>query len=150
MKARATAAPFPIAEDQVPSTATVEYEKAKPQVRFRPYADYRPIRYEDIVLGRDVVFLVTSFHHAPENVAAGAPAIETFSYTGMLESRDGDHFQLSYFSMTTSFPSKAGKNILADPGGACRQDMVFDESITFWKMGELYVEQGEMTKNAER
>jgi hypothetical protein len=132
------------------STATTatshQMENKQPQVRFRPYADSRPIRYEDIVVQRDVVFLVRSLHHDPENVAAGAPVIETFSYTGMLESRDGDRFQLSYFSMTTSCPSVAGKNILADPGGACRQDMVLDESMTFWKMGELYVEQGEATK----
>lgn len=124
----------------------MENRQFKPRVRFWPRADFRPIRYEDIVLGRDVVFLVKSLHHDPENVAAGAPVIETFSYTGMLESRDGDRFQLSYFSMTTSHPWKAGKNILADPGGACSQDMVLDESMTFWKMGELYVEQGEATK----
>lgn len=125
---------------------TMEHTKVKPQVRFRPHADSRPIRYEDIVIGRDVVFLVKSLRHDPENMAAGAPIIETFSYTGMLESRDGDRFQLSYFSMTTSHPSEAGKNILADPGGARRQNMVLDESMTFWKMGELYVGQGEATK----
>jgi hypothetical protein len=124
----------------------MENRQVKSQVRFRPHADSRPIRYEDMVLGRDVVFLVKSLRHDPENVAAGAPVIETFSYTGMLESRDGDRFQLSYFSMTTSHPSETGKNILADPGGACRQDMVLDESMTFWKMGELYVEQGAATK----
>ena len=118
----------------------MENRQVKPRVRFWPHADFRPIRYEDIVLGRDVVFLVRSRHHDPENVAAGAPVMETLSYTGMLESRDGDRFQLSYFSMTTSHPWKANKNILADPGGACRQDMVLDESMTFWKMGELYVE----------
>ena len=124
----------------------MEHKQVKPQVRFRPHADSRPIRYEDIVAQRDVVFLVRSLHHDPENVAVGAPVIETFSYTGMLESRDGDRFQLSYFSMTTSSPLASRKNILADPGGACRQDMVLDESMTFWKMGELYVEQGEATK----
>jgi hypothetical protein len=130
------------------TTATshqMENEQVKPRVRFRPYADSRPIRYEDIVVQRDVVFLVRSLHHDPENVAFGAPVIETFSYTGMLERRDGDRFQLSYFSMTTSCPSVARKNILADPGGARRQDMVLDESMTFWKTGELYVEQGEAT-----
>lgn len=135
------------------TTATshqMENKQVKPQVGFRPFADSRPIRYEDIVLERDVVFLVRSLHHAPENVAVGAPVIETFSYTGMLESRDGDRFELSYFSMTTSHPRVAGKNILADPGGACRQRMVLDKSMTFWKMGELYVEQVEATKNAER
>jgi hypothetical protein len=123
----------------------IKKEQVKPQVRFRPYADSTPIRYEDIVAGRDVVFLVSSLRHEPENVAAGAPVIETFSYTGMLERREGDRFQLSYFSMTTSSPLASRKNILADPGGACRQDMVLDESMTFWKMGELYVEQGEAT-----
>jgi hypothetical protein len=128
----------------------MENRQVKSQVRFRPHADSRPIRYEDIAPGRDVVFLVKSLRHDPENVAAGAPVIETFSYTGMLESRDGDRFQLSYFSMTTSHPSRPGKNILADPGGAHRQDMVLDESMTFWKTGELYVEQVKTTKNAER
>jgi hypothetical protein len=119
----------------------MENRQVKSQVRFRPHADSRPIRYEDIAPGRDVVFLVKSLRHDPENVAAGAPVIE---------SRDGDRFQLSYFSMTTSHPSRPGKNILADPGGAHRQDMVLDESMTFWKTGELYVEQVKTTKNAER
>lgn len=128
------------------ATTATSHQMGKPQVRFRPYADYRPIRYEDIELGRDVVFLVRSFHHDPENVAAGAPVMETWSYTGILESKDGGRFQLSYFSMTTSCPSPRSKNILADPGGACRQNMVLDESMTFWKMGELYVEQAEATK----
>jgi hypothetical protein len=121
-----------------------ENKQVKPQVRFWPHADSRPIRYEDIVPG-DVVFLVKDFHHEPETVAGGVPPIETFSYTGMIESKDGDRFQLSYFSMTVS-PPRRDENILADPGGACRQDMVLEESMKFWKMGHLYVEQGEATK----
>lgn len=123
----------------------MENRQVKSQIGFRPHAGSEPIRYEDIVIGRDVVFLVKSLRHDPENVAAGAPVIETFSYTGRLDSRDGDRFQLSYFSITTSHPSVAGKNILADPGGACRQDMVLDESMTFWKTGELYIEESEAT-----
>jgi hypothetical protein len=40
-----------------------------------------PIRYEDIVLGRDVVFLVWDHPYDEEVQAIGAPAVGTFNYT---------------------------------------------------------------------
>jgi hypothetical protein len=121
-------------------------------IRFYPHADFRPIRYEDIALEHDVVFLVESFHHDPENVGIGAPEIETRSYTGMVRNRNGDHFELAYFSMTTdAVVMHRDGYTLADPGGRCYNNMTFNEkNMKFWKMGELYAEQGEATKTAER
>jgi hypothetical protein len=122
----------------------------------------RIFRYEEIVVGRDVVFLKHT-NPDPENVALGAPD-ETYWYTGMLQEKDGDRFVLSYFSMAvtplrrnepvpelSANPHYTVETILADRGGCGSQLMTLDrENMTFWKMGELYIEQGEATKTAER
>lgn len=110
---------------------------------FNGKAYTRPIPYEDIAVGRDVVYLVHLFRHEPENVGIGASPTETLSYTGMLTERNGDRFTLAYFSLTTDAAAVLRPhdgNTLADPGGKASAPMTLDrDSMTFWKMGELYV-----------
>lgn len=99
-----------------------------------------PIRYEDIVLGRDVVFLVWERHYDEEVRSMGAPEVGTYNYTGFLRSRDGVHFEMTYFSNVVAdghLPALKGR-ILLD-GGVNTQPMMLDEDMKFWKTGELYI-----------
>src|SRR5271154_6834207 len=52
-----------------------------------------PIRHEEIVLRRDVVFLVWDRPYDEEVQSMGAPAIGTFNYTGYLRKREGIYFE---------------------------------------------------------
>jgi len=101
-----------------------------------------PIRYEDIVLGRDVVFLVWDRPYDEEVQSSGAPAVGTFNYTGYLNRREGISFGMTYFSLVVADGHIAitnGTRILAD-GGAGYQGMRYDEnSMRFWRTGKLVV-----------
>ena len=101
-----------------------------------------PIRYEDIMLGRDVVFLVWDRPYDEENQSYGAPAVETFNYTGYLREREGTSFAMTYFSLVIAdghVPITNGTRILAD-GGAGLQRMSYDEkSMRFWRTGRLEI-----------
>jgi hypothetical protein len=101
-----------------------------------------PIRYEDIVLGRDVVFLVWDHPYDEENQSYGAPAVGTFNYTGYLNRREGISFGMTYFSLVVAdghISITNGTRILAD-GGAGYQGMRYDENrMRFWRTGRLVV-----------
>src|SRR5208283_348554 len=78
-----------------------------------------PIKYEDIVLYRDVVFLVWDRPYSEEEQSGGAPASQTFYYTGYLGERSGSRFILSYFSCVVAdghLPVIPGTGILRDGG----------------------------------
>jgi hypothetical protein len=100
------------------------------------------IRYEDIVLWRDVVFLVWDRPYGEEVQAMGAPAVGTFNYTGYLREREGNSFGMTYFSLVVAdghMPITNGTRILAD-GGCGSQRMAYDEnSMRFWRTGKLVV-----------
>lgn len=104
-----------------------------------------PIRYEDIVFWRDVVFLVWDRPYSEEEQSSGAPASQTFYYTGYLRERSGSRFILSYFSCVVAeghLPVIQGTGILRD-GGVGSQPFAYDEkSMKFWKTGELSARQG--------
>lgn len=101
-----------------------------------------PIRYEDIVLWRDVVFLVWDRPYDEEVQSMGAPAVGTFNYTGYLNKREGAFFGMTYFSLVVAdghMPISNGTRILAD-GGVSYQGMAYDEnSMRFWRTGKLVV-----------
>lgn len=101
-----------------------------------------PIRYEDIVLWRDVVFLVWDRPYHEEEQSMGAPAVGTFNYTGYLNRREGISFGMTYFSLVVAdghMPINNGTRILAD-GGVSYQGMTYDEnSMRFWRTGKLVV-----------
>jgi hypothetical protein len=61
-----------------------------------------PIRYEDIVLWRDVVFLVWDRPYDEEVQSMGAPAVGTFNFTGYLRERKGIYFEMTYFSLVVA------------------------------------------------
>jgi hypothetical protein len=116
-------------------------ELAKQHISFRGAADGKPISYEDIALNRDVVFLRHYFHHAEENVSIGAPKVETRYYTGFLTQRDGPHFYFVQFSLVGDGPPSIPGTILQDPGGRAANPETYDSrTMTFWKMGQLYIE----------
>lgn len=100
------------------------------------------IRYEDIVLWRDVVFLVWDRPYDEEVQSMGAPAVGTFNYTGYLREREGISFAMTYFSLVVAdghIPITNGTRVLAD-GGAGLQRMRYDEnSMRFWRTGKLVV-----------
>jgi hypothetical protein len=100
------------------------------------------IRYEEIVLRRDVVFLVWDRPYDEEERSIGAPAIGTFNYTGYLRKRDGIYFDMTYFSNVVAdghLPITNGTRILLD-GGVNTQSMTYDQnSMKFWKTGEQYI-----------
>ena len=100
------------------------------------------IRYEDIVLWQDVVFLVWDRPYNEEVQSMGAPAVGTFNYTGYLQKREGIHFGMTYFSLVVAdghMPITNGTRILAD-GGVNYQAMTYDEnSMRFWRTGRLEV-----------
>jgi len=105
-----------------------------------------PLRYEDIVLWRDVVFLRWDCPYSEGEQSGGAPASQTFYYTAYLCERSGSRFILSYFSCVVAdgdLPVIQGTGILRD-GGVGSQTFAYDEKIMkFWKTGELYAaEQG--------
>jgi hypothetical protein len=96
-----------------------------------------PIGYENIMLFRDVVFLVWDRHYSEEERSGGAPVSETFCITGFLRERSGSRFVMSYFSYVK--PDKTGRTgggYLADTG-ANYQPFTFDGHMQFWKTGEL-------------
>lgn len=98
-----------------------------------------PIDYENIVLFRDVVFLVWDRHYDEEQRSWGAPVAETFCYTGFLRERDGIRFAMTYFSVVK--PDKSGRTgggYLADTG-VNYQAFTLDEHMRFWKTGDLRV-----------
>jgi hypothetical protein len=101
-----------------------------------------PIRYEDIVLWRDVVFLVWDRPYSDEDRSIGAPAIGTFNYTGYIRRRDRIYFHMTYFSNVVAdghLPVIDDTKILLD-GGVNTQPMTYDEtSMKFWKTGEQYI-----------
>jgi len=106
----------------------------------------RPSDIEDIELCRDVVFLVWDRPYSEEEQSGGAPASQTFYYTGYLCERSDSRFILSYFSNVVAdghLPVVQGTGILRD-GGVGSEPMTYDErSMRFWKTGELYAaEQG--------
>jgi len=107
--------------------------------------DGTPIRYEDLVLWRDVVFLRWDRPYSEEEQSGGAPAVETFNYTGYLRKREGSYFTMSYFSCVVAdghLPVIQGTGILRD-GGVGWQPFAYDEkSMKFWKTGELSAGQG--------
>ena len=100
-----------------------------------------PIRYEDIVLWRDVVFLVWNRPYSEEEQSCGAPATGTRYYTAYLRKRDGSYFTMTYFSNVVADRDRAvveDTGILLD-GGVNSQPMTYDEkSMKFWKVGEQY------------
>ena len=105
-----------------------------------------PIKYEDIVLYRDVVFLVWDRPYSEEEQSSGAPASETFYYTGYLCERSASRFILSYFSCVVAdghLPVIQARESSAT-AALGSQPMTYDErSMSFWKTGELYAaEQG--------
>jgi hypothetical protein len=117
---------------------------AEQHINFRGVAEGKPIPYENIVLNRDVVFLRHDFHHTEESVSGGAPEVETRYYTGFLTQRDGLHFYFVQFSLvgdrSPASPAIPG-TILLDPGGRAANPETYDSrTMTFWKMGELYIE----------
>ena len=76
-----------------------------------------PIRYEEIVLWRDVVFLVWDRPYDEEVQSMGAPPIGTFNYTGYLNRREGISFGMTYFSLVVAdghLPINNGTRVLAD------------------------------------
>lgn len=99
------------------------------------------ICYEDIVLWRDVVFLVWNRPYSEDEQSGGAPASITYHYTGYLRKRDGSYFTMTYFSNVVVGGHPAiveGTGILLD-GGVGSQPMTYDEkSMKFWKVGEQY------------
>jgi hypothetical protein len=101
-----------------------------------------PIKYEDIVPYRDVVFLIWDRPYSEEELSADAPSIGTSNYTGYIREKKGASFTLTYFSnVVTDGHLKVieGTRILGD-GGVGAQPMTYDESsMKFWKLGELYV-----------
>jgi len=105
-----------------------------------------PIRYEEIVLWRDVVFLVWDRPYDEEVQSMGAPPIGTFNYTGYLNRREGTSFGMTYFSLVVAdghLPINNGTRVLAD-GGTGYQGMTYDEkNMRFWRTGKL-----EVTPNA--
>ncbi len=111
------------------------------RVEFRGDAG-TPIRYEDIVLWRDVVFLVWDRPYDEEVRSMGAPPVGTFNYTGYLNKREGISFGMTYFSLVVAdghIPITNGTRILED-GGASYQGMMYDEnSMRFWRTGKLVV-----------
>jgi hypothetical protein len=114
---------------------------AEQHINFRGVAECKPIPYEDIALNRDVVFLRHYFHHTEENVSGGAPDVETRYYTGFLTQRDGFHFYFVQFSLVGDGPPSIPGTILQDPGGrAANREACDSRTMTFWKMGELYIE----------
>lgn len=114
---------------------------AKQRINFHGFAECEPIPYEDIALNRDVVFLRHYFHHAEENVAIGAPKVETRYYTGFLTERYGPRFSFVQFSLVGDGPPSIPGTILRDPGGRAANPEIYDRrTMTFWKMGELYIE----------
>ena len=114
---------------------------AEQHINFRGVAECKPIPYEDIALNRDVVFLRHYFHHTEENVSGGAPEVETRYYTGFLTQRDGLHFCFVQFSLVGDGPASIPGTILQDPGGRAANRETYDSrTMTFWKMGELYIE----------
>jgi hypothetical protein len=116
-------------------------EPANQHINFRGFAECEPIPYEYIALNRDVVFLRHYFHHAEQNVAIGAPKVETRYYTGFLTERDGLHFYFVQFSLVGDGPPSIPGTILQDPGGRAANPEHYDSrTMTFWKMGELYIE----------
>jgi len=116
-------------------------EPAEQRINFRGVAECKPIPYENIALNRDVVFLRHYFHHEEENVARGAPKVETRYYTGFLTERDGLRFEFVQFSLVGDGPPSIPGTILQDPGGRAANPETYDSrTMTFWKMGELYIE----------
>jgi hypothetical protein len=113
----------------------------KARVEFRGDAG-TPIRYEDIMLWRDVVFLESVYHYDEENQSYGAPAVGTFYFTGYLREREGIHFVMTYFSLVVAdghLPITNGTRILAD-GGANSHPLRYDEkNMRFWRTGRLEV-----------
>jgi hypothetical protein len=101
-----------------------------------------PIRYEDIVLWQDVVFLVWDRPYDEDEQSGGAPAVGTFNYTGYLREREGISFAMTYFSLVVAdghLRITNGTRVLAD-GGAGLQRMTYDEnSMKFWRTGKLEV-----------
>ncbi len=101
-----------------------------------------PIRYEDIVLWRDVVFLVWDRPYDEEVQSMGAPAVGTFYFTGYLREREGIHFVMTYFSLVVAdghLPITNGTRILAD-GGANSHPLRYDEkNMRFWRTGRLEI-----------
>ena len=101
-----------------------------------------PIRYEDIALWWDVVFLVWDRPYDEEVQSMGAPAVGTFNYTGYLNKREGISFGITYFSLVVAdghMPITNGTRILAD-GGVNYQGMTYDENrMRFWRTGRLEV-----------
>jgi hypothetical protein len=101
-----------------------------------------PIRYEEIVLWRDVVFLVWDRPYDEEVQSMGAPPIGTFNYTGYLNRREGISFGMTYFSLVVAdghLPINNGTRVLAD-GGTGYQGMTYDEkNMRFWRTGKLVV-----------
>src|SRR5277367_4779728 len=125
----------------LPKTGMEVIAMDEPRVEFR--GDWgTPVRYEDIVLWRDVVFLVWDRPYDEEVQSIGAPAVGTFNYTGYLNRREGISFGMTYFSLVVAdghMPITNGTRILAD-GGAGYQGMRYDEnSMKFWRTGKLVV-----------
>jgi hypothetical protein len=117
--------------------------KAMDEARVEFRGDWgTPIWYEDIVLWRDVVFLVWDRPYDEEVQSMGAPAVGTFNYTGYLNRREGISFGMTYFSLVVAdghMPITNGTRILAD-GGVNYQCMTYDEnSMRFWRTGKLEV-----------
>jgi hypothetical protein len=125
----------------LPETADGGKAMDKTGVEFRGDAGTL-IRYEDIVLWRDVVFLVWDRPYDEEVQSIGAPAVGIFNYTGYLNKREGTSFGMTYFSLVVAdghMPISNGTRILAD-GGVSYQGMTYDEnSMRFWRTGKLVV-----------
>jgi hypothetical protein len=113
----------------------------KARVEFRGDAG-TPVRYEDIMLWRDVVFLESVYHYDEENQSYGAPAVGTFYFTGYLREREGIHFVMTYLSLVVAdghLPITNGTRILAD-GGANSHPLRYDEeNMRFWRTGRLEI-----------
>jgi hypothetical protein len=114
-------------------------DKARVEFRGDPGT---PVRYEDIMLWRDVVFLESVYHYDEENQSYGAPAVGTFNFTGYLREREGIHFVMTYFSLVVAdghLPITNGTRILAD-GGANSHPLRYDEkNMRFWRTGRLEI-----------
>jgi hypothetical protein len=113
----------------------------KQHINFRGVAEGSPISYEDIAINRDVVFLKHDFQHPEQNVSGGAPVVETRYYTGFLTQREVLNFYFVQFSLVGDGPPIIPGTILQDPGGRAPNLQAYDSrTMTFWKMGELYIE----------
>jgi hypothetical protein len=98
----------------------------------------KPINYEEIVIRHDVVFISAFLSF---NIEGNETEGNRHYYVGYLLEKSKSSFKFAYFAnMVTDKRLQviSGSDILYD-GGVAQQYADLDESVKFWKVGELSV-----------